>query len=89
MPNNPKLNWSVYMIQCRRGTIYTGITTDVMRRFQEHQQQTSRCAKYLKGRHPLTLLGHLIVGSHQRALQLERDIKKWSKQKKLAWSQSV
>ena len=30
-------NWWVYIIQCRNKSLYTGITTDVERRFDEHQ----------------------------------------------------
>ncbi len=31
-------NWYLYMIQCRDGQLYTGITTDVARRFSEHEK---------------------------------------------------
>lgn len=36
----------VYMIRCKDNTIYTGITTDLKRRFNEHKAKTEKCAKY-------------------------------------------
>jgi len=43
-------NWYVYMIRCGSGAIYTGITTNVDRRFAEHQTSGPRAARYLRGR---------------------------------------
>lgn len=42
--------WFLYMIRCKFGTLHTGGTTDINRRFSEHQSQGKKCAKYLKGR---------------------------------------
>ena len=39
-------NWWVYIIQCRNKSLYTGITTDVERRFDEHQNDDKRASKY-------------------------------------------
>ena len=36
----------VYMLRCENNSIYTGITTDVERRMQEHFSQCEKCAKY-------------------------------------------
>ena len=35
-----------YMIRCKDNSIYTGITTDLTRRFEEHLNKTNKCAKY-------------------------------------------
>ena len=35
-----------YMIRCKDNYIYTGITTDLERRFEEHSKKTVKCAKY-------------------------------------------
>ena len=40
----------LYMIRTRRGALYTGITTDVDRRFAEHQAGGPKAARYLRGR---------------------------------------
>lgn len=36
----------IYMIRCEDGSIYTGITTELSRRMEEHFNQTEKCAKY-------------------------------------------
>jgi len=45
-----KRNWCVYVIRCSDGSLYTGITTDMVRRFQQHAAGTG--AKYFRGRSP-------------------------------------
>ena len=49
-------NWWVYIIQCRNDSLYTGITTDVDRRFDEHQNNNSRASKYCARLRPLKLV---------------------------------
>jgi putative endonuclease len=72
--------WHLYMIRVENGHLYTGITTDVERRFSEHQ--SGRGAKYLRGKGLLTLVFHQEIGSRSAALKLEAQIKKMSKQQK-------
>ena len=45
--------WYLYILECGDGTLYTGITDDVQRRFKAHSQ--GKGAKYTRGRGPLTL----------------------------------
>ena len=47
--------WCVYIVQCADGTLYTGITTDPVRRLQEHNTGTPRGARYTHTRRPVTL----------------------------------
>ncbi|MDX1707417.1 MAG: GIY-YIG nuclease family protein [Desulfobacterales bacterium] len=68
------------MVRCRYGSLYTGIATDVKRRFVEHQKNTG--AKYLRGRGPLTLVFQQPIGRKDLALKVERYIKRLSKPKK-------
>ena len=75
-------SWHVYMIRCGKGTLYTGITTDVKRRFAEHQSSGPRAARYLKGREPLRLVFTVDAGDRGAALRLERWIKGLPKGKK-------
>lgn len=70
-------NWFVYLIRCRSGALYTGITTDVERRFTEHCQ--GRGAKSLRGREPLELVFAEQAGDRSRASRLEAVIKKLPK----------
>ena len=74
--------WYLYMIRLQNGNLYTGITTDIERRFSEHQ--SGKGAKYLRGKGTLTLVFSEVIGSRSAALKLESHIKKMSKQQKEA-----
>ena len=74
--------WSLYLIRCSDGSLYTGVTTDVERRFREHCKGTG--AKYLRGRGPLTLEFHCRVGNRSEALRLEHLVKRLDKMQKEA-----
>ena len=74
--------WHVYMIRCGNGSLYTGITTDVERRFSEHQAAGPRAARYLKGRGPLSLVLTAETGDRATALRVERRIKGFSRARK-------
>ncbi|KLV04159.1 endonuclease [Photobacterium aquae] len=73
--------WSVYLIRTKANQLYCGVTTDVERRFHEHQS-SAKGAKYLKGKGPLTLAWTLAVGDKRKAMQLEYRIKQLNKQAK-------
>lgn len=75
-------NWSVYMIRCADNSLYTGVSTDVERRFQEHLNGDAKSAKYLKGKGPLSLAFQWHIGSRSEAQKAECQIKKLSKQQK-------
>jgi putative endonuclease len=74
--------WQVYLVRCRDGSLYTGITTDVARRLDEHAASGGAAAKYLRGRAPLTLVFCCAVGTRSIALRIERRIKQLGKQDK-------
>ncbi len=73
------LDWYLYLIRCNNDSLYTGITTDVARRFAEHQKNNGAGAKYLRGRGPLALVFQKKVGSRRLAMGVERKVKKLSK----------
>ncbi len=75
--DNPRERWHVYLVRCSAGTLYTGIATDVERRFVEHGE--GRGAKYLRGRGPLELVLSHEVGERGHALKVERRIKSLSR----------
>ena len=75
-------DWYIYLVRCRDGTLYTGISTDVERRFAQHQGSGSAGSKYLKGRGPLKLVFQEKLGSRSLALSVERRVKGMSKAKK-------
>ena len=76
------LDWYLYLVRCRDGSLYTGITPDVARRFAEHQGNSDTGAKYLRGRGPLMLVFQKKLGSRSLALGVEGKVKKLSKARK-------
>ena len=76
------VEWYLYLVRCRDGSLYTGITTDVGRRFSEHEAGDTAGAKYLRGRGPLTLVYSKKLGDRGLALAVESRVKKLSKARK-------
>ena len=76
--------WNVYLIRMNNGRLYTGITTDVDRRFKEHCEGGPKAAKALKGKGPLKLVFSAQVADRSKASVLEATIKKLSKAEKEA-----
>lgn len=68
-----------YIMRCEDGSLYTGITTDVERRFKEHQGKLSGGAKYTKGRIPIKVEVMWQSDNRSLASKLEYRIKKLSK----------
>ena len=77
-------DWYLYLVRCRHGSLYTGITTDVARRFAEHRGNGNTGAKYLRGRGPLRLVYQCKLGDKSLALGVENRVKKLSKARKEA-----
>ena len=73
-----------YILRCTDNTLYTGITTDLERRMEEHFSQNEKCAKYTK-RHKAKKLEAAWTSSDRRsASKLEYYIKHLSKTNKEA-----
>ncbi|OPX93789.1 MAG: GIY-YIG nuclease superfamily protein [Syntrophorhabdus sp. PtaU1.Bin002] len=70
------------MVKGKDGKIYTGISTDVSRRLDEHQACGTKGAKFLRGRGPLKLLIAMEVGSRSQALRVERRVKQLKRSRK-------
>lgn len=75
----PKKDWFLYFIRTKSGSLYTGITTNVERRFAEHQSAGNLGAKFLKGKGPLQLEFSIKVGNRSQALKLEYQVKQLPK----------
>lgn len=69
--------WYLYLIRCRDGSLYTGISTDVARRFAAHR--ANRGARRLRGRGPLELVFAQPLGDRSLALRVEHRVKRWSR----------
>lgn len=78
------MSWFVYMVRTARGALYTGITTDVARRFAEHQAGAPKGARSLRGKGPLELVFSAPVASRAEASRLEWQVKQWPRRRKLA-----
>jgi len=76
--------WSLYLIRCGDGSLYTGISTDVSRRFKEHENTDNRNlgAKALRGKNPLAIAYQIRVGNRSQASKLEYKIKQLKKSDK-------
>ncbi|WP_110641749.1 GIY-YIG nuclease family protein [Salinicola sp. CPA57] len=81
-PVEPR-QWYLYLVEMANGALYTGITTDVARRFAQHAR--GRGARALRGKGPLTLRHAQVVGNHSDALKLEAAIKRLSAAGKRRW----
>ena len=68
------MNWQVYMILCSDESLYTGITTDVARRLEQHAAR--RGARYFRGRRPREIVylerGHSRSSASRREAQIKR-----------------
>lgn len=74
--------WSVYILRCADGTLYTGVTTDVARRLAAHQ--CGKGAKYTRGRGPLTLVYTQACPDKPSAFRREWELKHMSREEKVA-----
>lgn len=79
--------WFIYIIQCIDGSLYTGITTDPKRRFQEHLR--GKGGNYTRSHKPLKQVYQEKVTTRSEALKRECEIKSWSREKKLSFSEQT
>ncbi|AUX95348.1 GIY-YIG nuclease family protein [Mixta gaviniae] len=73
--------WQLYIVRTAAGLLYTGISNNVPRRFQQHQKGTG--AKALRGKGPLELLLICDAGDRAMASRLEYQVKQLTRQEKL------
>lgn len=78
-----KASWFVYIIQSEKGHLYTGITTDVERRFKEHSDSTKKGAKYFRGKVPVEVVFQKTCKDRSSASKFEAQIKKMKRADKL------
>jgi len=72
--------WSVYILRCGDGTLYTGVATDVLARLEVHR--SGKGAKYTRGRGPLELVYSEQCGDKVTAFRREWQIKHMSRTEK-------
>ena len=75
------MSWQVYIILCSDGSLYTGITTNVERRFSQHA--AGQGARYFRGRRPLKVVYQEHGHSRSSAAKREIEIKAMNRTEKL------
>ena len=84
------INWWVYILECRNKSLYTGITTDVKRRLNEHQFDNKKASEYCVRLRPLKLVYKSSVFKNKTdAAKEEYRIKQLSKRNKLKLIQNI
>jgi DNA-binding protein HU-beta len=78
--------WYLYLLECTDGSLYTGITTDVTRRYLAHL--SGKGARYTRSHKPVRLLASSPIGTHSAALRAEMALKRLPKNQKIVAIQS-
>ncbi len=78
-------SWSLYLLECENGYLYAGITTDMERRFLQHQQ--GKGAKFTRINPPLRIMGEKSYPDRSEASVAELELKGVSREKKLEWAE--
>jgi len=75
------MSWFLYVLQCNDGTYYTGITTNITRRLNEHNT-SSRGAKYTKTRRPVEVVYRTRFKDRSSAQKAEYKFKRLTRKQK-------
>ncbi len=73
--------WHVYMVECADGTLYTGITTDVVRRMSEHND-SAKGARYTRAKRPVRLVYSEEAADRSTASKREYELKQLPREHK-------
>lgn len=82
MNRTAEVIWSVYMLRCADGSLYTGVTRDVQRRLRQHNGELVGGARYTANRRPVVLAWSETLASRSAAQRREAMIKKMSRSAK-------
>lgn len=75
--------WVLYLIECRDGTLYAGITTDLERRFAQHLAGTG--ARYTRSHPPARVVASMAFADRSTASKAEAALKKMPRSQKVAY----
>ncbi|KLJ02406.1 GIY-YIG nuclease family protein [Luteimonas sp. FCS-9] len=78
--------WYLYLLECRDGNWYAGITNDLDARFEAHA--AGRGAKYTRAHPPLRVLASRPYADRASASRAEWQLKRQPRARKLAWLQA-
>jgi len=77
-------SWWLYLLLCRDGRTYAGISTDVIARFAAHS--SGKGAKFTRSNPPVRVLGAQAFATKSEALRAEAALRKLDRTEKLAWA---
>lgn len=80
--SKPVSIWHLYLIECADGSYYTGVTTNVERRYEQHLM--GKGARYTRSHKPLRLLASRAIGTRSEALKAELEVKRLPKDEKVS-----
>lgn len=75
--------WHVYLLRCRDGSLYCGITSNLERRLAQHNGLVAGGARYTRGRRPVSLVASVPCACKSLALKLEARVKAQAARQKL------
>ena len=84
MASSAPAGWYVYMLKCADGSLYTGVATDLPRRLRQHNGELAGGARYTSGRRPVSMVWSETAPDRSAAQQREAEIRRFSRQQKLA-----
>ncbi|NOU25369.1 MAG: GIY-YIG nuclease family protein [Methylotenera sp.] len=81
--NSVQENWFLYLLECKNGAYYAGITNDLEARFAAHL--TGKGARYTRANPPVKMLANKPYANRSTASMAEAQLKKLPRHKKLAY----
>jgi putative endonuclease len=76
-------DWSVYILRCADGSLYTGVARDLQRRLLQHNGELVGGSRYTRGRRPVELVWSATEVNRSAAQRREASIKKLCRDEKL------
>ena len=76
----PATRWRLYVLRCADGTLYCGITNDLLRRIARHN--LGKGARYTRGRGPVQLVRSWLAADKSAALKAEHAFKRLTRTQK-------
>ena len=83
MTSSAAPGWHVYIAECADGTYYCGVTTDLLRRLDQHNGILPGGAKYTRTRRPVKIIASRPCVDKSAACSLEYLVKSTPREKKL------
>lgn len=73
--------WYVYVLVCQDGSLYTGVTNNLQKRFLEHEN--GKGGRYTRSHKPVKVIYKEKFNTKSEALKREAEIKSWKREEKI------